>query len=64
MKLLKLFFKEVTVHYKNSGFQYDLEKLLEHHKSLVKGNKSKGISLDKSMPLWPKNTEKTTKKKI
>ena len=50
MKLLNLF-KEVTVYYKKfgidlkkfTGFQYDLEKLLENHKSLVKSNKSKGI---------------------
>ena len=35
-----------------------------HHKSLMKGNKGKGIDLDKNMPLWPKNTEKTMKKKV
>ena len=60
----------MTVHYKKSGFdlqkftgfQYDLDKLLEHHKSLVKGNKGKGVNLDKTMPLWPKNIEKTMKK--
>ena len=45
-------------------FQYNLEKLLEHHKLLVKGNKSKGIEVDKTIPLWPKNTEKTTKKTL
>ena len=55
--------KEVTVYHKKSGidlkkftgFQYDLDKLLEHHKSLVKGNKGKGIDLDNTMPLWPEN---------
>ena len=48
---IKLIYKEVTAHYiksgidlkKFTGFQYDFEKLLEHHKLLVKGNKSKGI---------------------
>ena len=63
----------MTVHYKKSGmdlkkftgFQYDLDKLLEHHKSLMKGNEGKGIDLDKIMPLrlkilkrqWKKNLE-------
>ena len=69
---IKLVYEEVTVHYKKSGidlkkftgFQYDLDKLLDHHKSLVKGNKGKGIDLDKTMPLWPKNTERTIKKKL
>ena len=58
----------MTVHYKKSGidmkkftgFKYDLEKLL----SLLKDNKSKWIDLDNTMPLWPKNTEKTMKKKV
>ena len=35
-----------------------------NHKSLVKVNKSKGIDLDKTMPLMPKNNEKTMKKKL
>ena len=54
-KNIKLVYKELAVHYNKSGndlkkfigFQYDLEKLVEHHKSLVKDNKSKGIYLDK-----------------
>ena len=28
----------------------------------MKGNKGKGIDLDKTIPLWPENTEKTMKK--
>ena len=60
----------MAVHYKKSGidlkkfigFQYDLEKLLQHQKSLVKGNKSKGIYLDRTMPLWPKILKRQRKK--
>ena len=45
-EVIKLVYKEVTVHYKKSsidlnkftGFPYDLEKRLGHHKSLVKRN--------------------------
>ena len=70
---VKLVYEEVKIHYKKSGidmkkftsFQYDLNKLLDHHKSLVKGSsKGKGIDLDKTMPLWPRNTEKIMKKKL
>ena len=61
----------MTVHHKKSGiyrkkftgFQYDLDIIQEHHKSLVNGSKIKRIGLDKIMPLWPKNIEKTTRKK-
>ena len=56
---IKIVYKEVTVHYKKSsidlknihGFQYEFEKVLEHHKSLVKGNKGKGIDLKKNHAL-------------
>ena len=69
IKLLNLFIKTWQFIKKKSGidrkifteFQYDLEKLQEYHKSLVKDNKNKGIDLDKIMPLWLKSTEKTTK---
>ena len=60
---MEIYYKKYGIEFKKlSGFKYDLEKLLDHHKLLVKGNKVKGMDLDKTIPLWPKNTEDTTKK--
>ena len=63
-------YKEVEIHYKKSGielkslrgFKYYLQMLLDPHKSLFKGNKGKGLDLDQTMPLWPKNVEQNMKK--
>ena len=68
----KIVYEEVKVHYEKSGitlkglraFKYDLDKLIEDHKSLVKGNQGKGIDIQGTMKLWPKDTEKKMKKKL
>ena len=57
IRSLVLFWKSLQVF--NMTWKSYLKK---HHKSLVKGNKDKGTYLDKTMPLWSKNTEKTMKK--
>ena len=45
------------------AFCYEFEKALKHLKSLVKGSKKgKGRDLNKTMHLWPKNTEEIMKK--
>ena len=67
----EIVYKKVIEHYKKSSidvksfgaFCYEFEKALKHHKSLVKGSKKgKGRDLNKTMPLWPKNTEEIMKK--
>ena len=58
---LQTVYKEMTDHYEKASievksfcsFCYDFAKVLQHHRSLIKGRKGK-LDIKGTMPLWPK----------
>ena len=62
IEALRTGYKEVKDHYKKASievksfcsFCYDFAKVLQHHRSLIKGRKGK-IDIKGTMPLWSKN---------